>query len=283
MIFNASNPSEMPASPFWIGFDEAREAVETLVDIASEPPEERPICVILVGKSGMGKTSILREAQRRIQTKFAHEHAKLKGDATHNAMLRVVIPSNPTSIKINLTLLWKQGAILKNSLHRTADLKVIDYLREQGTRLVAIDNIHATLKASGGARRDTLDAMRFLMSEGTTPMVLAGLDIAAEVFGEDEELAQRSIVLRLAPWQPGEQTQKIIRDLARGLGLVDPDHFAEPKFAQFLYERSGGITGQFIRLMRWGQKMADRDQRSLVEFRDLQKAAKLFPDHRRAR
>ena len=276
MILDPSNPSAMPPSPFWIGFDEAREAVETLVEIASEPPEERPTCVLLIGKSGMGKTSILREAQRRIQTKFAHEKYHLDRDATHNPMLRVVIPSNPTSIKINLTLLWKQGAVLSNSIHRTADLKVIDHLRKQGTRLVGIDNIHVTLKASGGARRGTLDAKRFLMSEGTTPMVLAGLDIAEEVFGEDDELAMRSIVLRLNPWEPGEPTQKIVRELARGMHLENPDHFAEPRFAKFLYEHSGGITGQFISLMRWGQKMAKREQRSLVEFRDLEKAAKML-------
>ena len=277
MTVISSDPSIMPPSPFWIGFDEARAAVETLVDIASDEPEERPTCVVLVGKSGMGKTSILREAQRRIQAKFAGERARLKDDATHNAMLRVVIPSNPTSIKINLALLWKQGWIITNSIHRTADLKVVDLLREQGTRLVGIDNIHVTLKASGGARRDTLDAMRFLMSEGTTPMVLAGLDIAAEVFGEDEELGQRSIILRLNPWEPGEPTQRIVRELARGLHLADPDRFAEPRFAKFLYEHSGGITGEFKRLLHWGLKMAKRDARSTIEFRDLENAAKLFP------
>ena len=55
------------SSAFWIDFDEARFAVETLVDIAHDEPDERPPCVILVGQSGMGKTSILREAQRRIE------------------------------------------------------------------------------------------------------------------------------------------------------------------------------------------------------------------------
>ena len=52
-------------SGYWIDFAEARRAVDTLVDLAHDEPDERPPCVILVGQSGMGKTSILREAQRQ--------------------------------------------------------------------------------------------------------------------------------------------------------------------------------------------------------------------------
>ena len=47
-------------SAFWIDFEEARRAVETLVELAHDEPDERPPCVLLVGQSGMGKTSILR-------------------------------------------------------------------------------------------------------------------------------------------------------------------------------------------------------------------------------
>ena len=56
-------PSLAPS--FWIDFEEARNAVETIVDVAHDDPEERPTCIVLTGQSGMGKTSILREAQRR--------------------------------------------------------------------------------------------------------------------------------------------------------------------------------------------------------------------------
>ena len=76
---------------------------------------------------------------------------------------------------------------------------VVELLRRQRTRLVGIDNVHAILTACGRARRDTLDAFRFLMSEGNVPMVVAGLDVAADIFSEDVELAYRSIKLGLEP------------------------------------------------------------------------------------
>jgi hypothetical protein len=263
------------SAAFWIDFPEAQRAVETLVDLAHDDPDERPTCVVLVGQSGMGKTSILREAQRRIEHDFPEPRDG--DDARYTPMLRTVIPSSPTSLKINLTFLWKQGWPITSNTHRTADLKVVDLLRKQRTRLVAVDNVHAILTASGKARRDTLDAFRFLMSEGNVPMVVAGLDIAADVFSDDVELAYRSIILRLPLWLPGDPSTQLIRELARGLRLIEPERLAEPEIAQFIWHHSQGVTGNFKRLLHWALKVARRDGRERVEFADIRQAAALLP------
>ena len=112
-------------STFWIDFDEARNAVETIVEVAHDDPEERPTCIVLTGQSGMGKTSILREAQRRL-TEALPEPADW-GEARYQPVLRTVIPSSPTSLKINLALLWKQGWPIRTNTHKTADFKVVDH------------------------------------------------------------------------------------------------------------------------------------------------------------
>jgi hypothetical protein len=60
-------------------------------------------------------------------------------------------------------------------------------------------------------------------------MVVAGLDVAADIFTEDVELAYRSIILRLKPWPQGAPTQRLIRVLGQGMGLIEPDRLAEPR------------------------------------------------------
>ena len=69
----------------WIDFDEARAHVNTLTGLAGEDPDDRPTCVVLVGQSGMGKTSILKEVGRRIE--LAYPEPADWGDARYIPML----------------------------------------------------------------------------------------------------------------------------------------------------------------------------------------------------
>lgn len=273
----ASLPGSLQKA-FWINFDEASSHVNTLMSLADEEPDDRPTCVVLVGQSGMGKTSILKEVGRRMRG--AYPEPRGWGDARYIPMLHAVVPSKPSSLRINLALLWKQGWPLTSRTHQIADLKVAELLGKQGTRLVAIDNVHAILTASRRARRDALDSFRFLMSEGNVHMVVAGLDIAADIFSDDVELAYRSIILRLKPWPPGAPSQNLIRALASGLEMIEPDRFAEPEIAEFIWRNSHGVTGNFKRLLHRGICLArDKYGRKRVEVSDIIEAAAYFPSY----
>src|SRR3546814_16516398 len=83
------------------------------------------------------------------------------------------------------------------------------------------------------------------MSAGNVPLVVAGLDVARQIFADDVELAYSSIILKLQLWETGEPAQRLIPALARGLGVEEPDHPAEPAFAERIWRTRGGGTGTF--------------------------------------
>ena len=94
------------------------------------------------------------------------------------------------------------------------------------------------------------------------------------------ELAYRSIILRMPPWLPGEPSQQLIRALAHRMGLIDPDRFAEPEIAEFIWRNSHGVTGNFKRLLHRSYRVAkDTYGRQRVEFSDIYEAAKFFPSY----
>lgn len=99
-------------------------------------------------------------------------------------------------------------------------------------------------------------------------------------FSEDVELASRSIILRLPLWEPGEASQRLIRALARGMGLVEPNRLAEPDLAEPICTASHGVTGNFKRILHWSAKVAKSDGRSVIRRDDIDNALKRFPPYR---
>jgi hypothetical protein len=59
--------------------------------------------------------------------------------------------------------------------------------------------------------------------------------------------------------------------------LIEPEQFAEPDMAEFIWPHSHGVTGNFKRLLHWSYKIALRG-RQRVDFADL-RAADLLPAH----
>src|SRR3546814_20629136 len=94
------------------------------------------------------------------------------------------------------------------------------------------------------------------MSAGNVPLVVAGLDVARQIFADDVELAYRSIILKLPLLEPGEPPQRLIRALARGLGMAEPDPPAAHAFAHLIWPTRGGVTGNFKRILHWSGKDA---------------------------
>src|SRR3546814_20644667 len=75
--------------------------------------------------------------------------------------------------------------------------------------------------------------------------------------------------------------QRLIRALARGMGMEEPDHLAEPAFAERIWRTSGGVTGNFKRILPWSGKVARRHDRRFVTQDEIPEALNLFTQDRK--
>src|SRR3546814_3843517 len=60
------------------------------------------------------------------------------------------------------------------------------------------------------------------------------------------------------------------------MGMEEPDHLAEPAFAERIWRTSGGVTGNFKRILHWSGKVARRHDRRFVTQDDITEALQLF-------
>ena len=69
---------------------------------------------------------------------------------------------------------------------------------------------------------------------------------------------------------------RVRRALAMGMDMAEPEHLAEPAFAERIWRESGGVTGNFKRILHWSAKVAKRHDRVLVAHDDISEALQLF-------
>src|SRR3546814_6715637 len=83
--------------------------------------------------------------------------------------------------------------------------------------------------------------------------------------------------MRISDWSSDVcSSDLLIRALARGMGMEEPDHLAEPAFAERIWRTSGGVTGNFKRILHWSGKVARRHDRRFVTQDDITEALQLF-------
>ena len=58
--------------------------------------------------------------------------------------------------------------------------------------------------------------------------------------------------------------------------MAEPEHLAAPAFAERIWRESGGVTGNFKRILHWSAKVAKRQDRTLVTQDDISQALQLF-------
>jgi hypothetical protein len=152
----------------WINHPNAELALATMSDLLTYPQRNRMPCLLIHGRTGMGKTMILK--------KFHRDHPRIadpRVGLTQTPVVLMQLPPEPVEVPFYEELLGAMGLPLVGEVSRTRARRMArEALKIIGARILVIDEIHALLVGGERQQRVFLNVIRLLGLE--MPLVCAG-------------------------------------------------------------------------------------------------------------
>jgi hypothetical protein len=229
----------------WISHPAAELALETMADLLAYPRRNRMPCLLIHGRTGMGKTMILR--------KFTRDHPKMIEPRLGVMQMPVVLmqlPPEPAEIPFYEELLGALGLPLVGEVSRIRARRMArDALRIVGARILVIDEIHALLVGGDRQQRVFLNVIRLLANDLEMPLVCAGTPEARRALLTDSGLADRFGSIELPRWTNSLAFRRLLASYASILPLRRPSELDQDKVRGAILKLSDGITVRIVRLL----------------------------------
>ncbi|WP_424138262.1 TniB family NTP-binding protein [Roseomonas chloroacetimidivorans] len=229
----------------WISHPAAELALEAMGDLLTYPQRNRMPCLLVHGRTGMGKTMILR--------KFSRAHPKVVDPRLGLTQMPVVLmqlPPEPAEVPFYEELLGALGLPLVGEVSRIRARRMArDALRIVGARILVIDEIHALLVGGDRQQRIFLNVIRLLANELEMPLVCAGTPEARRALLTDNGLADRFESVELPRWTNGVAFRRLLASYNAILPLRRPSDLDQEKLRAALLKASEGITVRIVRLL----------------------------------
>ena len=251
----------------WIGFPKAMAVLERLETLLEYPKRPRMPCLLIYGRSGMGKSMTI--------AKFLRAHPAIFDKAEGSTVMPVVafqMPKEPLEEDFYDQLLRAVGIQFRTTMgKREASRLAMRMLKDLGTRVLIIDEMNNLLAGTARQQRLFLNLIRFVTNELSLPIVCAGTPEAHRALLFDQHLADRFDAMELTPWRDDETFAFLMRSLASTRPLREKSDLEARSVRKQLMQLSEGITGRIFRLVEEAAITAVRTGRERIDeemFRD---------------
>lgn len=257
----------------WLGFPKADTVRSMLYELLEHPPRTRMPCLLVFGKTGMGKSHIVE--------RFAEENPRTFNDATGVSTIPVVavqLPPEPTEVEFYGEILEKLGA----GFARCSDVARARQLTrrlmvEVGARMLILDEINHMMACTPRQQRIFLNTIRYFANDLRIPLICTGNHEARAALLTDAALADRFDSIELVAWRDDEQFRLLIVTLAAILPLKQPSPLADDEFRRRVLELSDGNTGRIFRLIENLAIRAIRRNKETIGPEDLEADDLILP------
>ncbi len=228
----------------WVAYPGALEAVSLLDDLHAHPRTLRMPNLLIVARSGNGKSSILEY--------FENRHPPTVNTEGHPTVpvVTVEIPPCPTVSSICSSILWRMGIG-----HREKDSVAIklrqakDILSYSHVRMLLLDEFN-TIAEAGREAREILTMIRHMSNTQKIIVAAAGTPSAINALNQDPQLKSRFRPFPLRAWSLDVQYLQFLASYERLLPLERPSGLSTQALAPLIHRLCGEAIGETVKLLK---------------------------------
>lgn len=243
----------------WVGYTRATHTLQQLDQLLLYPKSLRMPNILVVGRSGNGKSSILE--------RFAHRHpVQLTATGSPIApVLHISMPETPDESEFWSVILWAMGISHGDrdpaAMKKRQAKSVLGYA---SIRVLVIDEFN-NLTTAGRKAGDLLAAIKGLSNDLKISVVAAGTQAAINALNSDPQMKSRFEPVALDRWRLDTEYLRFLASYEKLLPLGEPSNLASRELAPVLFGMAGETIGQTVKLLKESASHAIKTGRERID------------------
>jgi GTPase SAR1 family protein len=256
----------------WIGYDAAKEIIDYMESLLDFPKVERMPCLLIVGESNYGKSTILK--------RFLSLHPpddNPDGSKIIAPVVKVRAPPTPDEGRLYNKILDAIFAAYEVGYHPDKKRQIIfETFGAIGVRMLMLDDISNLLAGTVKKQRPVLNALRDLSSDLKISIVAAGIGTAYTVISTDDQLYSRFKTKDLKSWTNDKIFASLLVSFEKQLALKMPSQLESNEIVKRVLVITNGITGDISFLLKSAAEIAIRTKEEKITLKILDSLENIF-------
>jgi hypothetical protein len=231
-------------SDHWIGYTRATQIMQQLDQLLVYPKSLRMPNLLIVGRSGNGKSSILERFARRHPVQITSTGSPIA------PVLHIAMPETPDESEFWSEILWSMGISHGDRDSAAAKKRQAkSILQYAGIRVLVIDEFN-NLTTAGKRAADLLAAIKGLSNDLKISVIAAGTQAAINALNLEPQMKSRFEPAALDRWKLNTEYLRFLASYERLLPLAEPSNMASRELAPRLYAMAGETLGSTVKLLK---------------------------------
>jgi hypothetical protein len=228
----------------WITYPNAKEILDKLEFLYKHPKKSRMPCMLLVGGTNNGKTSIIN--------KFLKKHPPFEDEeVTITPILSVIAPDTGSISDFFSKILQSLCVPYRNGDKVNKKRELIDhYFKICEIKMLIVDEIHNILIGAISKQKAFMNSLKNLSTELQIPIVIVGTPDALHATNTDAQINNRFKPIALRKWHFDRNYLSLLASLEKIIPLKNPSYLSSNKeLSEYIFDTSEGYIGEIIDLI----------------------------------